>query len=382
MSHVANRLLIVVNDISAVSEAVTKHGGVSRKITPAAHILDLPPNANIAAVMAQLKADPRITAVEFDEDVNLTTTSVNDPLYPHQWHLPHVNAPVAWDTNRGAGVIVAVVDSGVQASHPDLAANMIAGWNVYDNNSNSNDINGHGTAVAGVFGAVGNNGIGFASVAWNCKIMPIRAVDPSDNSTFSLVATAITWAADHGAKVINISFSNLYKSSTVISSAQYANSKGATVCVSANNNAINEGSAEVPSMIVVSATDKNNALASFSSWGPMVDMAAPGVDIETTLWNSQYNGLGAGAFGTSFATPIVAGTAALCYAANSLITPAAVKTTIMNTATDLGSAGRDIYFGAGLVNCAAAVAAAKIWVPPPPLPPPPTMPPPKQHGKH
>src|SRR5689334_10880976 len=333
------------------------------------HVVELPENANEKAVANMLAHNPHFKFAEVDAVVAPSATT-NDPLAASsEWQLPKINAATAWNTSTGAGITVAVLDSGVQSNHPDLQANLVPGWNVYNNNSNTNDVNGHGTAVAGAIAAVGNNGIGDVGVAYHARIMPIRMTDASCNTTLSIVANALTWAADHGADVANISYSNLYKSSTVISAATYLRNKGGETVVSANNGGINEGTANTPSMIVVSATDQNNALASFSSWGPMVDLAAPGVQVGTTLWNSGY-GWGTG---TSFATPIVAGTVALVMSANPSLTPSQIENALFSTATNLGAAGYDIYFGYGLVNAAGAVAAAVNTTTPPPDTTPPSV---------
>jgi thermitase len=318
------------------------------------HVVELPANANEEAVASALSHNPHIKFAEVDRIVSSTATT-NDPILPQEWQISKIGASTAWNTATGAGIVVAVLDSGVQSNHPDLQANLVPGWNVYNNNNLTTDVNGHGTAVAGTIAAIGNNGIGDAGVAYRAKIMPVRISDASCNTTLSLVASGITWAADHGADIANVSYSNLYKSSTVIAAATYLRTKGGETVVSANNNAINEGSANTTSMITVSATDQYDKLASFSSWGPMVDVAAPGVAIQTTLWNSGY-GWGTG---TSFSTPVVAGTVALIMSTNPALTPTQVENILFSTATNLGVAGYDYYFGWGRVNAAAAVAAAK-----------------------
>ena len=318
------------------------------------HVVELPANANEEAVASALAHNPHVKFAEVDSIVS-STAITNDPILPQEWQISKIGASTAWNTATGAGIVVAVLDSGVQSNHPDLQANLVPGWNIYNNNNLTTDVNGHGTAVAGTIAAVGNNGIGVAGVAYRAKIMPVRISDAACNTTLSLVASGITWAADHGADIANVSYSNLYKSSTVISAATYLRNKGGETVVSANNNAINEGSANTPSMITVSATDQNDSLASFSSWGPMVDVAAPGVTVQTTLWKSGY-GWGTG---TSFSTPVTAGTVALIMSVNPALTPAQVENILFSTATNLGAAGYDYYFGWGRVNAAAAVAAAK-----------------------
>ena len=317
------------------------------------HVVELPANANEDAVAKALARNPHVKFAEVDRIVSASATT-NDPILSQEWQISRIGASTAWTTSTGAGIVVAVLDSGVQSNHPDLQANLVPGWNIYNNNNLTDDVNGHGTAVAGTIAAVGNNGIGVVGVAYGAKIMPVRISDATCNTTLSLIASGLTWAADHGADVANISYSNLYKSSTVISAATYLRNKGGETVVSANNNAINEGSANTTSMITVSATDQYDSLASFSSWGPMVDVAAPGVTVQTTLWNSGY-GWGTG---TSFSTPVVAGTVALIMSANPALTPDQIENVLFSTATNLGATGYDYYFGWGRVNAAAAVLAA------------------------
>ena len=208
------------------------------------HVIQLPLNLHGQedAVARALAHNPHIKFAEVDAIVTPAATT-NDPMLPSEWHIPRVGASTAWNTVTGRGVIVAVLDSGVQSAHPDLSANMVPGWNAYDGSTNTADASGHGTAVAGTIAAVGNDGIGNVGVAYTAKIMPIRVTDSSgSNATFSIIANAITWAADHGARVANVSYSNLYKSSAVQSAAQYLRSKGGETVVSANNNGINENS--------------------------------------------------------------------------------------------------------------------------------------------
>lgn len=332
------------------------HGGKSlgRIAGLDVHVVQVPLNANEDAIARAIAKNPHIKFAEVDGIVTPTAIT-NDPSLSSEWHIAKIGAESAWDSSTGAGIVVAVIDTGVQSSHPDLSAHLVPGWNAYNNNTNTEDVYGHGTAVAGAVGAVGNNAIGDAGVAFNAKIMPIRITDSSANTTFSIMASGLTWAADHGADVANISFGNVYKSSTMITAAQYLRNKGGEVVVAANNNAVNEGTANTDSMITVSATDQNDNLASFSSYGPMVDVAAPGVTIYTTLWNSGY-GWGSG---TSFAAPVTSGVVALIMAANPALAPSQVETALFTTAKDLGAAGDDIYFGWGRVNAAAAVLAAK-----------------------
>lgn len=317
------------------------------------HIVEVPPQAEEAVARA-LANNPHVKFAELDLLVEAEQVP-NDPNYTSAWHLPKIQAPTAWDRSQGAGVTVAILDSGVDATHPDLAGQLVAGWNSADNTANTSDINGHGTWVAGTAGAATNNSIGVASVAGGVRIMPVRVTNFSDGSAyFSAIANGLTWAADHGAQVANISFDMLTTSSSVSSAAQYMNSKGGVVVVAAGNSGTDRGYSDSPYMISVSATDSSDAKASWSSFGYHVDVAAPGVSIWTTAKGGGYSAVN----GTSFASPVTAGVVALMKAANPALAPATLEQILESTTQDLGSAGWDTYYGYGRVNAAAAVQTA------------------------
>ncbi len=214
---------------------------------------------------------------------------------------------------------------------------------------------GHGTMVAGTTAMVGNNGSGSVGVAWGAKIMPVRISESDGIAYLSTIAQAINWAADNGAKVANISFGGLSGSATIQSAAQYMRSKGGVVVVAAGNSSGLETMAANDAMLSVSATDSSDLRTSFSSYGDYVDLAAPGIDIFTTARGGSY----ANVAGTSFSSPVVAGTVALMLSVNNKLTPADVDRIIKSTAVDLGTVGFDQYYGFGRVNAAAAVADAK-----------------------
>jgi len=268
--------------------------------------------------------------------------------------LPKIAAPEAWETTAGSSsVIVAILDTGVDGTHPDLVAHLVPGWNTYDNNSNTGDVFGHGTEVAGTAVAAGNNGVGVASVAFNCSLMPIRVSDLSGLGYASTIASGLTWAADHGARVANISF-EVTGISTVSSAAQYFNSKGGVVTVSAGNDGTVLTIPDDPNVLTVSATDSNDALASWSNTGTPIDLAAPGVDIFTTTAGGGYGSVS----GTSFSAPTVAGVAALVISANPSLSSAQVQQVLKQSADDLGAAGWDPLYGWGRVNAQKAVSMA------------------------
>jgi subtilisin family serine protease len=269
--------------------------------------------------------------------------------------LPKIGAPTAWDYAQGAGVIIAICDTGMDVTHPDLAAHVVPGWNFYDGNDNVTDVLGHGTAVGGVAAAVGNNALGVASVGLQSSLMPMRISDPQGYGYYSLMAQAVTAAADRGARVANISYLGVSLSSTVDSAAQYMRSKGGVVVTASGNSGGLRTDPPRTSLTVAAASDNNDARAPFSSWGDYVDVAAPGISIYTTTRGGGYGGFS----GTSAASPVTAGVYALMISANPALQPARLDEILFTTALDLGTAGWDQEFGYGRVDAAAAVLRAR-----------------------
>jgi thermitase len=339
-----------------LGKVLQPHGGKASRVGKSnLHIVQLPAGVSETAVQALLAHHPQLKFAELDRRVSSSFVA-NDPYLGSQWHLVKINTGSAWDVSQGAGVTVAICDSGVLPTHPDLT--LVAGWNFVDNNANTADVNGHGTAVAGSAAAITNNAAGVAGVAGAAKIMPVRVSDSSGYAYYSAIASCVTYAADHGARVANASFSGVYASPSVQSAGQYLKSKGGLLVVSAGNSGTNDGSPATPAMIPVSATDGNDVLASWSSFGSYVAVSAPGVGIWTTSADGSYRS----ASGTSFSAPITAGVIALMMAANPGLTSAQVESLLYSTTLDLGSAGRDIYFGYGRVDATAAVKAAATAV--------------------
>jgi subtilisin family serine protease len=337
-----------------VEKVAGAHGGKARRIgQTGVYIFDLPGNASEVAVQQQLARNPRLKSAELDRGVRPTYFS-NDPYAGSAWHLTKIEANTGWDTSEGSGVVIAILDTGVEGSHPDLAANMVAGWNFHDNNSNTADTKGHGTWVAGAAAAATNNGTGVASVAGRAKIMPLRIAAPDGLAYWSTIAQGVTYAADKGARVASISYDGLVQSSAVQSAAQYMKGKGGLVVVAAGNSGSRQNFTPTATMISVSATDANDQITSFSSYGSYVTLSAPGSSIWTTSTGGGYTQ----GIGTSFSTPIVAATAALVMAAKPSLSSTQVESLLFSSATDLGANGRDDYYGYGRVNAAAAVAAA------------------------
>lgn len=359
-AHVAGRLLAAHRkgtDSNLLNRAWMVHGAVVRRSLPGLRVsvLDVP-EESAQGILESLIRTGLFEYVERDYYAR-TAAVPNDPSYISQWHLPRIQSAEAWSVTTGsASVVVAVIDSGVYEKHPDLTAKLVPGWNFVDGNADTTDVIGHGTAVAGTLAAASNNGIGVAGVSWASMIMPLAVVDQNDYAAYSDIAAAIEYAADRGTRVINISIGGPNASSTLQSAVDYAWNKGAVIFSSAMNDSTSAPyyPAACSHVVAVSATDNNDHLASFSNYGNWISLAAPGTEILTTM-----NGGGYGYwYGTSFASPITAGVAALCLAVNPALSNAALVSLLEQTADDLGPAGWDSSFGWGRINAYRAVLAA------------------------
>ncbi|TCV88991.1 S8 family serine peptidase [Sulfurirhabdus autotrophica] len=345
-------------DAAEFEKVLKPHGGHAlRKIKGVnVQIVELPGNASEKAVLNSLRKHKNIKFAELDYILHAEKTS-NDPYTPNEWHLNKMQAGSAWDISLGNGITVAILDTGVDATHPDLAGQLVPGWNMYDNNADTADVYGHGTMVAGVVGAASDNAIGVSSFAWQAKIMPVRISGTDGMASISTIANGLIWAADHGARVANISYA-VSGYATVQNAAQYMKNKGGVTVVSAGNSGALDSSLADDTMISVSATDSNDVKTSWSTYGPFVDVSAPGAGIWTTTRGGGYSAVS----GTSFSSPATAGTVTLMLAANPQLSPVDVENLLKTTAVDLGTAGWDQNYGYGRVNTFAAVQAAALSV--------------------
>ena len=327
----------------------------SRKISGIdVHVVAVPAQAEKAVVQA-LENNPSISYAELDRRVELEEFIPDDPYFENAWHLQTLNMPNAWDVARGEGVVVAVLDTGVYAQHDDLSGRLVSGWNSANGGMDTKDINGHGTKVTGVIGAVTDNALGVASIAPGALIMPVRVTDISDGSAYtSAIASGLTWATDNGARVANISYA-VTSFRTIQNAAQYMRNAGGVVVVAAGNTGTDTGYSDVAAIITVSATNSSDVKAGWSSYGNFIDVAAPGVGLWTTNRNNDYSTVS----GTSFSSPATAATAALIMEANPNLSPGEVESILEDSAVDLGAAGWDPYYGHGRIDAAAAVLLAR-----------------------
>ncbi len=314
-----------------------------------------------ATAMARLARDPAVAFVERNRLLP-PAEMPDDPVVGY--HVTTVGLPEAWDLAHGdPSITIAILDSGIDATHPDLAGQLVPGWNFWDDDADTHDVFGHGTEVAGVASATTDNGTGVAGAAWGCTLMPVRVTNIDGYASLFSILKAVTWAVDNGARVINLSFEGIHSSTALGSAFAYARGHGCLVVAAAGNGGVYDPTADQPDVVSVAATDPADHHPSWASYGPYVDLAAPGVAIHTTA----RGGGTAAVSGTSFASPLVAGVAALLLSAAPDLTPSELEGLLESTAVDLGAAGRDDDFGAGRLDAAAALAAA--------LPPPDTIPP-------
>jgi subtilisin family serine protease len=315
------------------------------------------------AVEQALRQDPRVRFVE-KNFLARSGAVPNDPGYAYQWHLPKISAPTGWDISTGStGIPIAIIDSGVDPGHPDLAAKLLPGYNFLASNTDTHDVLGHGTAVAGTAAAITNDGLGIAGVAWVNPIMPLVVLDSTDYATYANIASAITWAADHGARAINISIGGSSYSSTLQDAVNYAWNKGVVVAAAAMNNGADAPyyPAALANVLAVSATDQNDQLASWSNYGSWIALSAPGTMIYTTTNGGSYGYWE----GTSLASPQVAALAALVLSVHPSLTASQVVSLLENNADDLGAVGFDPIYGWGRINVARTLQAAQPTVPAP-----------------
>jgi len=276
------------------------------------------------------------------------------------WGIDRIDAELSWGSTTGDPIKVAVVDTGIDLTHPDLAANIKGGINTINPQKSPNDDNGHGTHVAGTIGALDNT-IGVIGVGPQIDLYAVKVLGKNGSGFLSDVIEGLDWAVANHMQVVNMSLGASVDIQAFHDAVIRANSAGIVEVAAAGNSGGAVGfPAAYPEVIAVSATDTSNNIASFSSRGPEVDLAAPGVSIYSTYKGSTYRTLS----GTSMASPHVAGAAALVLTtpvgafdadSDGVWDPAEVQGKLEARATDLGTAGKDNLYGSGLVNAFSAI---------------------------
>jgi serine protease len=319
-------------------------------------------------------AEP-LMRLQKSEDLQKGPFMPNDPRFAEQWNLRMLHLPEAWAVSRGQGVVVAVLDTGIAYEDyddfvqvPDLArARFERGYDFVNDDTHANDDHGHGTHVAGTIAQSTNNGEGVAGVAFEATLMPIKVLDHFGSGNSADIADAIRWAADHGAKVLNLSLGGGGRSEVMAHAVEYARAKGAVVVCAAGNGGrgVVEYPAAYPGSVAVGAVGPSGKRAPYSSWGAALDVAAPGGDktqgeaagvLQNTIDpQDPARSVYAAYQGTSMATPHVAGLAALLFA-NGAKTPDAVEAALFASATPpAGVTGWSEQYGHGVVDAVRAL---------------------------
>jgi subtilisin family serine protease len=302
----------------------------------------------------------------------------NDTYYSkYQWHLPQINAPQAWDISTGLpSVIIAIVDTGVDLNHPDLKGKVVQGFNAITGTSNAMDDEGHGSHVSGLAAASSNNATGTTGVCWGAKIMPIKVLNSNGEGSDSDIAEGVTYAADHGAKVISMSLGSSGYSRALLDSINRAMTKGCLVVAAAGNEYQEGNPVDYPAgftgVMAVGASGDDDQHAYYSQAQNYVSVVAPGGNAEspdedpddpryTRHWIFSTFLTSQGGYqwevGTSQATPIVAGLAALLWSVRPDYTAKQIRAVIEKTAKDIDPAGKDKFTGYGRVDAGAAMSA-------------------------
>ena len=325
--------------------------------------LKVPTSVNADAILDKLKKDKSVEFAQFDE-LNELYFTPNDTFFGTMYGLAKLQCTAAWDLSQGAGVNVAVIDTGVDMAHNDLNTNVLGGFDFSDNDANPQDYHGHGTHCAGTIAAIGNNSRGIIGVAPAAKIMPIKIFP---NAFDSVCAAALKYAVDNGAKVLSNSWGPMGRrpSNPVVEQAiDYVHAKGG-ICIFAAGNYGDDvqfySPANYPKVITVAATDSADARAIrpnwSSNWGTTVDIAAPGVDIlSSQMGTNGYLNMS----GTSMATPHVAGVVALLVANRPSITFDEVRNVLFNSGNPIAT---DQFISNRRLNAYnAIITAGSYWI--------------------
>ncbi|HET8630527.1 MAG TPA: S8 family peptidase [Thermomicrobiales bacterium] len=327
---------------------------------PGAFRLHFRNDTDLPAMQQDLRSDPSVAYAEPNYILTMDRTP-NDPQYAQQWALPKIGADKAWDLTTGGPIVIAMLDTGISPTHPDLAGRLVPGYDFINNTAQVTDDNGHGTFTAGIAGASGNNGVGVAGMSWGARLMPVKILDQDGRGPVSAFAQGIRFAVDNGAQIVNVSAGIPVPSQTMEAAVSYAISQNVVVVAASGNVAdgVQNYPAAYPNVIAVAASTPNDTIADFSSYGSYVWVSAPGVNILSTYYKDgdTYAILS----GTSASTPFVSGTIALMMSLQpKAMTPQAVRQILRATAVDILTPGFDPQSGFGRLDTFHAVVLASM----------------------
>jgi subtilisin family serine protease len=339
VQHVPDRLVVGFEESAssaAVSAVLEEVDGTVTRSLPAidASVIEVEEGQTEEAV-ASLEAAPAVEYVEPEVLLEAADVSPNDALWSQQWGPKRVRAPAAWEATRGSGsVVVAILDTGVDAAHPDLRGALVPGFDVVNKDTNPTDDNGHGTAAAGVVAARTNNVRGQAGVCWSCAIMPVKVLGADGRGTTAAIASGILWAVAHDADVINLSLGGTGTTRALADAVAHAAGEGVVIVAAAGNNGNRTPfyPAAYPQLISVAATTPSDRRYAWSNYGSWVQVAAPGCNIAPDRGGGYINFCG-----TSAATPVVSGIAALAYSLQPTLPKSAFERALRSAAVPVGS---------------------------------------------
>lgn len=320
-------------------------------------VVDFPPEAAEGEGLQQILSSDNVLAVEDDFDVDLLCFFQSSPTYARQvvpWGVKRINAPNAWQVGTGKGVKIGIVDTGIDAKHPDLKQNVKGTVDVAGSGGDGTDLHGHGTHVAGTIAAV-NNEIGVVGVAPEAEIYGVRAFDKYGRAQISNIVEGVRWCVENGMHVVNMSFGSKDESTSLRMAIDKGLARGIIFVAAAGNSGRDNSvvfPARHPGVVAVSAISQDDRVAGFSSRGPEVDVTAPGDKILSTYKGGRYKTLS----GTSMAAPHATGTVAVILSANPGIKPRGALAKLMEGTVRLPGLSRNDQ-GSGLVDVARSVGA-------------------------
>ncbi|MEX2012843.1 MAG: S8 family peptidase [Candidatus Levyibacteriota bacterium] len=316
------------------------------------HVVKVPAGATVSEIIDTYRALPEVEYAEPNFLAKAFLTP-NDPLFNDQWNLKKILAEDSYDVVKGGFGPIAIIDTGVDGTHTDLSGLVLEGYNTIDENTNTSDDHGHGTHVAGVASAQTDNANGIASISYQSSILPVKVLKSDGTGTYDDLSEGIIYAADKGARLVNLSLGGSSDSTTLKRAVEYAQARGSILVAAAGNNG-NDAPvypAAYSGVLAVSASDQNDNLASFSSYGNNIFVSSPGVSITSSVPGNSYNKYS----GTSMSAPHLAGLLVLALSAKPSLSNSELIDQVKNNAEKVGSYtydqnGWNPYFGYGRIS--------------------------------